>query len=145
MAGYKKDQGRMARMAAFWSLTVLIFYGCTSLRAELVGRWPNSLGRALVEAMPTVPVLGLQLNAAFLIVTVLFVGGVLLVRRWIETPKNADLLIDTEAELRKVTWPTVKEVVSSSVVVIFSVIFLMAFLAGADVVLARIARVIFGG
>jgi preprotein translocase SecE subunit len=145
MAGYKQDQGRMARMAAFWSLTVLIFYGCTSLRAELVGRWPNSLGRALVEAMPTVPVLGLQLNAAFLIVTVLFVGGVLLVRRWIETPKNADLLIDTEAELRKVTWPTVKEVVSSSVVVIFSVIFLMAFLAGADVVLARIARVIFGG
>ena len=145
MAGYKQDQGRMARMAAFWSLTVLIFYGCTSLRGELVGRWPNSLGRALIESVPEVPVLGLQLNTALLIVLVLFVSGVLLLRRWVETPKNADLLIETEAELRKVTWPTVKEVVSSSIVVILSVIFLMAFLAGADVVLARIALVIFGG
>ena len=144
MAGYKQDQGRMARMAAFWSLTVLILYGCTSLHAELAGRF-EVLGRPLFEAVPKVPVLGLQLNAALLIVLVLLVAGVWLVRRWIETPKNADLLIDTEAELRKVTWPTAKEVANSSVVVIISVIFLMAFLAGADVVLARIASLFLGG
>ena len=144
MAAYKQDQGRMARMATFWSLTVLIFYGCTSLRAELVGRF-DVMARPLSDAMPKVPVLGMQLNPALLIVAVLFVAGVWTVRRWIETPKNADLLIDTEAELRKVTWPTPKEVANSSVVVIISVIFLMAFLAGADVVLARIASLVLGG
>jgi len=134
----------MARMAAFWSLTVLIFYGCTSLRAELAGR-VAPLGRPLFAAMPSIPVLGVQLSAAFLIATLVFCGAVFAVRRWIEKPKNADLLIETEAELRKVTWPTSKEVVGASTVVIVSVLFLMAFLAGADMLLARIASVIFGG
>jgi preprotein translocase SecE subunit len=144
MAGYKKDQGRMARMAAFWSLAALIFYGCTSLRAELAGRWSGALGRPLIASVPELPVLGVQLSAAFLIATLLFVGAIWLLYRQVEKPKNADLLIETEAELRKVTWPTGKEVIGSSTVVILSVLFLMAFLAGADVVLARIARVILG-
>ena len=52
---------------------------------------------------------------------------------------------EVREEGRKVTWPTMREVVNSSVVVIVSVLFLMAFLAGADIVLARIAGVIFGG
>ena len=144
MAGYKKDQGRMARMAAFWSLAVLIFYGCTSLRAELAGRWSQALGRPLVAGFPTLPVLGVQLTPAFLIAALLFSVSIWLLYRWVEKPRNADLLIETESELRKVTWPTVKEVAGSSTVVIISVLFLMAFLAGADVILARVARVIFG-
>jgi preprotein translocase SecE subunit len=144
MATYKHDQGRMARMAAFWTLAALLFYGCTALRAELVGR-VEALGKPLIAAMPRLSVIGVDFNAAFLIAALLFGVGVWLLYRWIETPKNADLLIETEAELRKVTWPTVKEVVNASVVVVVSVLFLMAFLAGADVLLARIARVIFGG
>ena len=143
MAGYKKDQGRMVCMAVFWSLAALLFYGCTALRAELAGQF-EALGRPLVAALPQVPVLGVHLTAAFLIAALLFLVSVWLLYRWLETPKNADLMIETESELRKVTWPSVKEVVSSSVVVIFSVLFLMAYLAGADIVLARIARVIFG-
>jgi preprotein translocase SecE subunit len=145
MAGYKKDQGRMARMATFWSLAALIFYGCLSLRAELAGRFSGSLGSPLIEAFPTIPVLGVQLTAAFLIVALLFAAAIWLLYRWVEKPRNADLLIETEAELRKVTWPTGKEVIGSSTVVILAVVFLMAFLAGADLLLARIARVIFGG
>lgn len=144
MASYKHDQGRMARMAAFWTLTALLFYGCTALRSELVAR-STALSRPLIASMPTVPPLGLDFNLALLIVAPLFCLGLWLLYRWIEAPKNADLLIETEAELRKITWPTAKEVVNASVVVVVSVLFLMAFLAGADVLLARIARVIFGG
>ncbi len=145
MAGYKKDQGRLARMAAFWTLTALAFYGSSSLRAELSGQFPV-LGRPLFSALREVPVLGMQLSGAFLIALVLFVGALILIQRWLERPKNADLLIETESELRKVTWPTGKEVVNSSLVVIFSVLFLMAFLAGADIFLARLAGVVlFGG
>ena len=40
---YKKTQGRMVRMAAFWSLAILIFYGCTSLRRELATFFPPSV------------------------------------------------------------------------------------------------------
>jgi preprotein translocase SecE subunit len=65
--------------------------------------------------------------------------------RWLEKPVNADLLIDTESELRKVTWPTFKDVVNSSLVVIICVVFLMAFLAGTDWMIARVTRLLWFG
>lgn len=144
MAAYKQDQGRLARMASFWTLAAMVYYGCASLREELPGFFP-ALGRPLFSGFTEIPVLGVRLDAAFLIALLLFVGGVWLLYRWLEKPKNADLLIETEAELRKVTWPTMKEVVNASIVVIVSVLFLMAFLAGADIVLARVAGVLLGG
>ena len=49
-------------------------------------------------------------------------------------------MIDTELELRKVTWPTMQEVINSSIVVIVCVVVLMVFLAGSDLVLGRIAK-----
>ena len=144
MAAYKQDQGRLARMASFWTLVAMTFYGCSSLRAELPGYF-QQLGEPLIAGLPEIPVLGVHLDAALLIAFVLFVAGTWLIYRWLETPKNADLLIETEAELRKVTWPTMKEVINASIVVIISVLFLMAFLAGADIVLARVAGVLLGG
>jgi preprotein translocase SecE subunit len=68
-----------------------------------------------------------------------------LIWRWLDKPKNADLLIDTESEMRKVTWPTFKDVVSSSLVVIFCVLFLLVFLAGADILIARVTKVLWFG
>ena len=68
----------------------------------------------------------------------LFLVVVFGIHAWLERPKNADLLIETEIELRKVTWPTSQEVFSSSLVVVVCVILLMAFLAGADWFLARV-------
>ena len=50
----------------------------------------------------------------------------------------ADLLIETESELRKTTWPTMDEVINSSIVVVVTVLVLGAFLALADSVLARV-------
>jgi len=144
MAAYKQDQGRLARMASFWTLAAMLFYGCSTLRAELPGYWPV-MGEPLFSGFKAIPILAVRLDPSFCLAFVLFVGGLILVYRYLETPKNADVLIETEAELRKVTWPTMKEVINSSIVVIISVLFLMAFLAGADIVLARIASVIFGG
>jgi len=126
---YKKDQGRMARMAVFWSLAILVFYGCTSLHETLVGNWDEALGTPLAGR---IPVLGLDVNGALLISVVVFAGALAFLYRWSEKPKNADLLIETETELRKVTWPTADEAVKSSVVVVLTVTFLMVFLAGAD-------------
>ena len=138
MPAYKKDQGRMVRMAVFWSVAVLTFYGCSSLRRELAGRFEHSLGQPLSAAVPKIPILGVHLTGAFLIAAALFCAGMFLVYRWQERPKNADLLIETETELRKVTWPSGQEVFNSSLVVIVCVLVLMAFLAGADWLLARI-------
>lgn len=141
---YKHEQGRMTRMAAFWTLAVLLFYGCHSLFSAVQQWFPEAgLGRPLGGIR--IPVLGLDLSPALLIAGVVLAGGLFLLYRWQNKPKNADLLIETEAELKKVTWPTIPEAIGSSVVVIMTVVILMAFLAGTDWVLGRWATYILTG
>ena len=132
----------MARMAAYWSLAILAFYGCASLHTELVALFP-SLGEPMGGIH--VPVLGIDLSPAFAIAALLLVTALWLLYRWLERPKYADLLIETESELRKVTWPTVEETINGSVVVIVCVVFLMAFMAGTDWFLGRVARTVLLG
>lgn len=141
MTAYKEDQGRLTRMFAFWALAFLILFGCTWLHGMLVRveTLRDPLGGI------TLPVVAIDLNIAFLATFALFLVGVVILWRWVQKPKVADLLIDTEAELRKVTWPTVQEVVNSSLVVIVFVVILGSFLAGADLVLARAVKyLVFG-
>lgn len=49
------------------------------------------------------------------------------------------------AELRKVIWPTRKELVTYAVVVIVFVAVMMTIIAGYDLVFGRIVQVVFGG
>ncbi|MBK7643438.1 MAG: preprotein translocase subunit SecE [Planctomycetes bacterium] len=131
---YKKDQGRLARMAAYWSLALLILYGCQSLYTMLP-TWSEGLGKPLIESQPKIPILGWALNPALLICGLVLAASWFVLYRWQQTPKVADLLIDTEIELTKVTWPTMSDAVNSSLVVVGVVLFLMAFLAGMDAML----------
>ena len=141
---YKKDQGRLARMAAYWSLALLILYGCRSFYMILPTWWVK-LGQPLISAQPKIPILGWNLNGALLIAGLLLGITWFLLYRWQQTPKVADLLIDTEVELTKVTWPTMSDAVNSSLVVVGVVLFLMAFLAGMDAMLGWWAtRVLLG-
>jgi len=121
-------------MAAYWSLALLILYGCRSFYLLLPGWWPD-LGKPLVASQPKIPILGWNLNGSLLIAGVLLSVTWYLLYRWQQTPKVADLLIDTETELTKVTWPTMSDAVNSSLVVVAVVLFLMTFLAGSDALL----------
>lgn len=130
-------------MTVFWSVAILVFYGCTSLHTTLstMGNLADPLG-----GMDRVPVIGVELNLALVISSLVCLLGLWLVYRWEQKPKNADLLIETEQELRKVTWPTIDEAVDSSLVVAGTVLFLMTFIAGADWFLGRLARrILLGG
>jgi preprotein translocase SecE subunit len=139
---YKKDQGRMARMAAFWTLAVLVFYGCSSLRDLLTSQFPTSLGEPLAGR---VPVLGMELSPALMISAAVLAVALFLLYRWEETPKNADLLIETEQELRKVAWPTLDEAINGSWSVVLTVLFLMGFLFFSDLLLTGLANVVLRG
>jgi preprotein translocase SecE subunit len=140
---YKRDQGRVVRMAAFWSLAALLFFGAHSGYFALLTIFPAQLGRDFLGVK--IPVLGLVVTPALLIATLLFCVGLWLLYRWLDKPKYADALIETEAELRKVTWPTMGETINSSVVVILTVGVLMVFLAGSDWVLGRWATYLLTG
>ncbi len=132
---YKPEQGRMARMFAFWAVALVLLFGCTSLHTTLVASFAwagDSVGR--------VPILAIELNGAFFVAAALFLAGVFVLHWYTQKPKVADLLIDTEGELRKVTWPSGQEVIDSSMVVIVCVLVIMGFLAGADWFLNRVFR-----
>ncbi|MCP5024468.1 MAG: preprotein translocase subunit SecE [bacterium] len=137
---YRKDQGRMVRMAAFWSLAILLFYGCVSLHTHLGVAFGESMTKTLVPGFDRIPLFGMVPNGSLLVSAIALAVGYFLLNKWLSTPKNADLMIDTEHELQKVTWPTLEETISGSVLVIGCVLFLMAFLAAADYGLAAIAR-----
>jgi preprotein translocase SecE subunit len=134
--GYRPDQGRLARKAAFWSLALILLFGCTFLHDMLFlfDSMSNTIGDFMI------PVVAVDLTTAFLISAGVFMVGFIVLDRWRRRPAVADLLIDTEAELRKVAWPTGQEVVNSSLVVIFTVVATGGFLALADYLLARIMQ-----
>jgi preprotein translocase SecE subunit len=142
MKGYRDDQGRLARMAAFWTITLLLLFGCNFLFEQLLAF--GSLQDPI--AGYRIPIVSVDLSPAFLISSVVFLIGLAFIFRWQQKPKVADLLIDTEAELKKVTWPTMDEVINSSIIVVIFVLFLGAYLAGADYLLSRVMRyIILGG
>lgn len=69
------------------------------------------------------------------------VGPIFLVLAWIcwrllQAEKIADFLIDTEGEMRKVSWPARKEFVGASMVVLFLTISVALFLWGVDELLS---------
>jgi preprotein translocase SecE subunit len=138
---YREDQGRHARMAAFWAVVFFLGFGCRFLHDILI-QWP-SMRQALGGIR--IPVVGVDLTPAFLVSMLIFGVGVLLVHRWQQRPKVADLLIDTEAELLKVSWPKGSEVWNASIVVIISVVLLGGFLALADVFLFRFMQYVILG
>jgi preprotein translocase SecE subunit len=147
LATYKEDQGRHARMAAFWTVVFFLGFGCRFLHDILV-RWPALRAPLLQESGRgglRIPVVGADVTPAFLVSMLIFLAGLLLVHRWQQTPKVADLLIDTEAELKKVAWPKGQEVWNASLVVMLSVVILGALLALGDLFLARIMRALILG
>ena len=137
---YKPEEGRFARQSAFWLGVGWIFYGCYALSGELT-RW-ESLRGPVSTAMPEIPLLGIPLTGAFLVSTLLFLAGAFAYVRWLSRDQVAQYLIEVESEMRKVTWPSFEEAVNSSVVVIFTVLFLMGFLALADFVFGWVFDVV---
>jgi preprotein translocase SecE subunit len=138
---YRGDQGRHLRMAAFWTVTFFIGFGCRFMH-DIMIQWP-SLREPLGGV--SIPVVSVNLSPAFLVTGLIFLVGVIVVQRWQQRPKVADLLIDTEAELKKVTWPKGQEVWNASIVVIISVVIIGGFLALADAFLYRLMRAVILG
>lgn len=126
---YKKDQGRFVRMAAFWSILGLVAYGCFGGLRYVVDGWTGQ--KPWVPQFPLLHKFGIGEAVALAVVAV----AALAAHRWLNTPRVANLLIDTEAELRKVTWPNAKETWTGTIAVAVTVVVLLAFLFTSDIVL----------
>jgi preprotein translocase subunit SecE len=107
---YKRNQGRMVRQLtclAIWFFVVAAAWRCHQLYFSKL--FENQL---------------LGYMSAMLLGAV----GMWFAYRLVNWPRFADFLISVEAELNKVSWPTQKELIRASMVVIFTILFMSVLL-----------------
>ncbi len=136
MAKYKQDQGTYARTSGIVMLGGLGVFGCYTLYYFLLSFRGTFLANDLAGG--PVPILGAPVTPALLIAVAAAIGLLLWLRRTLDKPKVADLLIESETEMRKCTWPTWDETFTSSIVVVIVMVFFMALLAGIDIGLNKV-------
>ncbi len=107
---YKRTQGRITRQVTFGVLAVLI----------LIGGWRMS------------EVFGDSALTTYTLPGLVMAAGLWLSFRLVNMPRFADFLIAVEAEMTKVSWPTRRELLRGSVVVIVTLVSLAAILTFFD-------------
>jgi preprotein translocase SecE subunit len=140
---YRKDQGRYARMIAFWAIVLLIAYGCFH-GGGLVNMLDHYLGASNPVFIDPFPLVGTLKLSTCLALGVLVVFA-LIVHSVLNRPKVADALIDTEGEMQKVTWPTWGEAWQGTMAVTVMVVVLFAFLTVTDLLLGQAMQLLIGG
>ncbi len=134
---YKKGQGSLARLVGLLSLGGIVLWGAYALWVHLQGY------AALTKALIRIPKLGLGIDLALVISLLVAVGGCIGVVWLMNRPKTVDLMVETESEMKKVSWPSRQEAWNSSVVVVITVLVMMALLFFYDVVLTFILKRVF--
>jgi preprotein translocase SecE subunit len=132
---YKKGQGKFARICAYAFVGILVAFGAWRFHATF-----NVPGEGvLVDQLPLIGALT-YLKIATLGV---FLAGLLATHLMLNGPKIADLLIDTELEMRKVSWPSWPEVKSATLVVVIVTFVMGVALFGFDKALQGLFSFIF--
>jgi preprotein translocase subunit SecE len=125
---YKRNQGRMVRQVtclAIWVVSFLAawrFYETFLAEATFAEGANPWVGTAVKLGVPAA----------------MFLAGVWFGYRLVNWPKFADFLISVEAELNKVSWPTWPELYRASIVVMFTIFFLVVLLFSYDLLWAWI-------
>jgi preprotein translocase SecE subunit len=125
----KAGQGKWVRLAAYGTVGVMAVFGAYTLymAPPASSSWWGDLSAPLVifgKALALKPIL---FPSAAVVATVLLVAHLLLNREgW------TDFLIETEGEIKKVSWPSRKEYLGSSVVVVLVVALVSTFLYVVD-------------
>ncbi|MHC4135996.1 MAG: preprotein translocase subunit SecE, partial [Planctomycetota bacterium] len=89
------------------------------------------------------PLLGVPLSWKLLFCVALFLGLLWLIRRYLVRPQTVDTLIETELELKKVSWPTKDESMNATWVVVLVTVLMTVTLSVFDGLLGALFRMIF--
>jgi preprotein translocase SecE subunit len=140
---YRKDQGRYARMAAFWALLSLAAYGCFhgGGLSDLFENWLGASNQVFIDPFPILK----TLRTSTLLALGALAAVAFAIHRILTRPRVADALIETEAELMKVTWPSWGEAWQGTLAVTAMVVILFAFLTVADLGLIKVMLMLMGG
>jgi preprotein translocase subunit SecE len=133
---YKSGQGKWGRYLAAASVGALVIYGCYSLYEYLnVG----TLKQVMLFPIPGVEV---DVNLPFLISFGIFLALAMTIYVMLNKPKVGDFLIETELEMKKISWPGRSELVGSSTIVIVVVVILALVIMLFDFVVQFFLRIL---
>ena len=133
---YKKGQGSIARGSAYVIAAGLIVFGAIRLYATLGGPF-------LEIVAPGVPVVG-DVSVRKVVALIVGAGGLFALHPLLNRPRSVDLMIETEQEMRKVSWPTLPEVWNATLVVILVTAVFALTMSLFDKALRAIFFLIFG-
>ena len=133
---YKKGQGTLARSVAYGIVAGLIVFGAIRLYASLGGPFLEVLAQ-------DVPVIG-DVTVRKVVAIVVALLGLVGLHVILNRPQSVDLLIETEQEMKKVSWPTIRDVWNATGVVILVTVTLAVTMSAFDFGLRRILILIFG-
>lgn len=143
---YKHGQGKLSRGLAALAIGLFTIFGCFRLYLWL-GAYET-----FKKPVPGLPynLLGadMPVNYALLVSMGLLVASAAGIYFISNHPKVTDFLLETEGEMKKVSWPSINEVWGSSVVVLVVTIIFGVYLLGVDYGLAnlrQLLRSLFGG
>ncbi len=123
---YKKGQGKWTRLGTAAGAVLLIFLTASFVYTTIPVQFFQS-----DAANPNRAALGQQVGLA--LAAVIIVGLSLLAWRLMNKVPNAQFLIDTDGEMKKVNWSTRKELIGSTRVVILFMFAIAAFLFVVDI------------
>jgi preprotein translocase subunit SecE len=124
---YKRGQGYYTRLGTALGSGLLAVLGCWALYNRLGGITTGNIVTANVKTW-------IQTG----IPTVLFLVLGWVIFKAVNVPRYADFMIATEGEMKKVSWSTRKEIVTSTRVVIFTVLLMSILLAVVDYGFAKL-------
>ncbi len=141
MEAYKSGQGSFIRLSVNVALVLVMFLGAMELYSWIQDTDDKSL--IPIQVFQDLPLLGVPFSWKFLLCTGLGLGLWWLIHRAISKPARVDTLIETELELKKVSWPTGAEARNATWIVVLVTIILTASLAFFDIALVSIFKFFF--
>ena len=130
MDTYKSGQGSLARLTTWFALLAALGLGCAELYSWIQSPTDTPLFDAAL--FRDLPLFGTKFSWKFLLCAVLFFLGLWGCRKLMNRRKTVDALIETEQELRKVSWPTRDESINATGVVILVSVLLTGALFAFD-------------
>lgn len=125
---YRKGEGKVVRTCAYIAFLALGFLLC-----QMVYNIP-SLGSPINRSLYATEFFGMFINITtwFLVTVVIFAVVAFVGFQILNIGKISDFLIETESELKKVSWPKRNEYISASIAIFFMLVFTVIYLLVID-------------